>query len=93
MKDFRMICGKEQSDEFRKHAVTFRDGIEALDKEGPWDILYLDHDLGPIGDGTDIMNWLSRNKHKMPLEIKFVTANPDGLKRMKNILENIEKNK
>lgn len=42
-------------------ARTFEDGIKALAEEGPWDILYLDHDLGdenPKHTGYGVMCFL-----------------------------------
>lgn len=46
--DMRNIAGD-------RVARTFDDGIAALTNEGPWDILYLDHDLGEVdGHGSEI---------------------------------------
>jgi hypothetical protein len=42
---------------------TFSEGIQAL-REGPWDLLFLDHDLGdpnPRHTGYDILCWLEEN--------------------------------
>lgn len=88
-----MVCGDDDPDEFRKLATTFSEGIEALDKEGPWDVLHLDHDLGDGGDGADIMLWLAEHQDKLPKEIYFVTANIDGYKRMAGILKDIKSGK
>lgn len=69
-------------------ARTYADGIKAL-QNGPWDELYLDHDLGEEKTGYDIMNWLEANPEYLPGEIKFVTANPVGRKNMEVVLRRL----
>lgn len=59
-------------------ARTYDDGIVALRDEGPWDVLYLDHDLGEAKSGYDIANWLERNPQYRPMEVTLVTGNPVG---------------
>jgi hypothetical protein len=70
---------------------TYYDGLAALKHEGPWDILYLDHDLGEKDgrDGTGIMNWLEANPQYMPKQIKVVSSNPVGAARMELIIKKI----
>jgi len=66
-------------------ARTFDDGIAALQNEGPWDVLLLDHDYGdpdPAKCGEGIMKFLEVNPRLKPGMIKFVTANPVGRQRM-----------
>lgn len=68
-------------------ARTFEDGIKALKEEGPWDALWLDHDLGqPDGqDGTGVMNWLDENRQFMPGCIECVSSNPVGRDRIQKV--------
>lgn len=72
-------------------ARTFDDGIKALLEGGPWDILYLDHDLGEMDgkDGTGIINWIEEHAEFRPGKIELVTANPVGRERMKRVIERI----
>lgn len=71
-------------------ARTFAEGIKALKEQGPFDLLYLDHDLGwpddPIdgfaATGYGIMCFLEANPQYLPKEIKFVTSNPVGRANM-----------
>jgi len=79
-------------DNVTSYARTFEDGISELKNNGPWDILYLDHDLGSVDDektGYGILLFLEQNKNLLPEEIILVSANPVGVKRMKQILEKI----
>lgn len=60
------------------HAKTAREGIELL-KQGPWDEVWLDHDLG--GDATirPVVEWLQNNRIAVDC-IWVITANPAGQK-------------
>lgn len=73
-----------------KVARTFAEGIEALEN-GPWDVLYLDHDLGEKdgNDGTGIMNWLEEFPEYKPGRIEIVSSNPVGRERMQKIINKI----
>lgn len=71
-------------------ARTFDEGIYALLNEGPWDILYLDHDLGdpdPSKTGYDIINFLEANPTLLPDKIVLVTSNPVGRKKMQSVID------
>lgn len=76
-------------------ARTYWDGIEALEKRGPWDLLVLDHDLGNYSeDGTeltgyDVVCWLEQNPQYLPKEIQLITANPVGRQRMRQVIERL----
>jgi len=68
-------------------ARDYDQGIKALKEEGPFDLLYLDHDLGDYNKfvertGYDVMCFLEENPQFLPKEIVFVTANPVGRKKM-----------
>lgn len=74
---------------FETAEVTARDyksGIAMLQMHGPWDALYLDHDLGEEKTGYDVMCWLEEHPEFMPKEIKFVTDNPVGRQKMEAAL-------
>lgn len=69
-------------------ARTYDQGIECL-REGNWDILYLDHDLGDPDErktGYGIMCFLEQNIDLLPKEIVLVTANPVGRKNMQAVI-------
>lgn len=75
-------------------ARTFDDGIVALRDEGPWDELFLDHDLGDFVIGTErtgehIMKFLEENPQYLPGNIILVTANPVGRQRMEVIIKKL----
>jgi hypothetical protein len=61
---------------------------------GPWDVLYLDHDISSYEDGReytgyDVMCFLEANPHLLPREIRLVTANPAGRVRMQAVIEKL----
>lgn len=67
------------------------DGIIARDFEsgkkmlalGGFDVLYLDHDLGEINTGYDIINWASEYADEiLPPKIVVVSSNPVGLENI-----------
>jgi hypothetical protein len=78
---------------------TYEEGIFALGFDGPWDKLYLDHDLGDSYEdeegihreltGYSVMCWLERNPEFLPTEIEFVTANPVGRQNMQRVYTKI----
>lgn len=72
-------------------ARSFEEGIKALKEEGPWDMLWLDHDLGQEDgkDGTGIMNFLDENRQYMPIAIQCVSSNPVGKERIQKIATKI----
>lgn len=75
-------------------ARTYDDGIHALTCEGPFDILYLDHDLGeedPRKTGMGIMNFLEANPEYKPGTIVLVTSNPVGRKQMQVVIDKLYK--
>jgi len=73
-------------------ARTFDDGVYALLNEGPWEILYLDHDLGdpvPYKTGYDIINFLEANPVLLPKKIILVTDNPVGRQKMQKVINRL----
>ena len=78
----------------RMQARTFDEGIMLLRDEGPWDMLYLDHDLGAFDSfktGYGIMCFLEEHPEKLPVEIIFVTDNPVGREAMVAALNSIRR--
>lgn len=69
---------------------TFDEGLAALKDEGPWDLLYLDHDLAdqatPERTGYTIMCFLEENPQYLPGDIKLVTSNPVGRRKMMSVI-------
>ena len=78
-------------------ARTYDMGIAALQYCGPWDTLYLDHDLGePFYDeigrrrnGVDVMKWILENPQFAPKEIVCVSANPVGRKNIEGYIKDL----
>lgn len=82
---------------------TYSDGEKALRLMGPWDVLYLDHDLGSMGiertetgkelTGYSIMEFLENNPQYLPKKIVVVSDNPVGRKKIEVVIERLCKNK
>lgn len=75
-------------------ARSYEDGLCALTQEGPWDILYLDHDLGdedPKKTGYGIMCFLEQFPQYLPGQVVLVTANPVGRQNMQRVLNKLDK--
>jgi len=73
-------------------ARTFDDGIEALTKEGPWDLLYIDHDLAdpsPSKTGYDILCYLEVNLELLPDKIICVSQNPVGRAKIQVVIDKL----
>jgi CheY-like chemotaxis protein len=67
--------------------------IEKLQNEGPWDKLFLDHDLDgkvfvPSGPctGWEVAEWLSKNSDKKPPSIILHSLNEKGVNKMLELL-------
>ena len=74
-------------------ARTYDSGIFLLQLY-KWDLLLLDHDLGCFKDGKeytgyDILCWLEEHPEHLPKEIKLVTKNPVGKKRMEQVIKKL----
>lgn len=78
------------------HARTYWEGILQLDEEGPWNTLYLDHDLGCFTTegkeltGYDVLTFLEKCPEFIPDEIILVTANPVAKNRMLQALQKMQ---
>jgi hypothetical protein len=78
-------------------ARNYNSGIEALTKLGPWDCLLLDHDLDSFDEngyeftGTNIMNFLIENIEYAPKEIRCVSQNPIGYKKINLLINDLKK--
>jgi len=71
---------------------TYDDGINALKTQGPFDILYLDHDLSeedPHKTGYGIMCFLEANLRYLPKSIVLVTSNPVGRQKMEVVIRKL----
>jgi hypothetical protein len=86
-----LLIDDKRNIEATRVARTFEDGIKALSEEGPWDVLYLDHDLGQEDgkDGTGIINWIEANTQFLPKKIELVTSNPVGRLRMQVVIHKL----
>lgn len=76
-----------------EHVETAREAIYQLDRHGPWDVVFLDHDLagtelvasGP-GTGYEVAQWIAEHEDKRPKCVILHTYNPVGAKNMKALL-------
>jgi hypothetical protein len=77
-------------------ARTYDDGIKALKEMGPWDVLFLDHDLGCFDEngremtGRDIMKFLISNPQLAPKKIICVSGNPYGREYIESQIVELE---
>lgn len=76
-------------------ARDYFEGIRLLREEGPWDVLYLDHDLasfieGKEKTGYDVICWLEENTEYLPLNgIYCVSSNPVGRQRIEQVIKKL----
>lgn len=76
-------------------ARDYNDGITQLEKYGPWDVLYLDHDLASFTEdgeertGYHIMCWLEANPQYLPGRIECVSSNPVGRARIDIVIKKL----
>ena len=79
-------------------ARTYEEGINALETMGPFDILYLDHDLGGEfyldergypNTGYGVMRFLEEHPQYKPGAIKLVTSNPVGRQNMQVVINRL----
>lgn len=85
-----LIDDQREYNGMTKVAKTFEAGLEAL-KDGHWDVLYLDHDLGQPEpkNGYRILCWLEENPEFLPRQIVLVTSNPVGRQKMQAVLDKL----
>lgn len=76
-------------------ARDFFTGVRYLQEE-EWDLLLLDHDLGPDSvkykkewTGYDVMQWLEMNPQYLPGRIQCISANPVGRKRIEVVIDKL----
>lgn len=73
-------------------ARTYDQGLLAIMNNPPFEVLYLDHDLGdpaPNKTGYDILNFIEVNPHLKPKKIVLVTSNPVGLQKMRVVIDKL----
>lgn len=73
-------------------ARTYDEGIEALKNQGPFSLLYLDHDFGdpsPSKTGYSIMCFLEANPEYKPEKIIIVSSNPVGRQQMQVVINRL----
>jgi len=83
-------------DDFRDFYVdkicrTYDEGIKALSEE-PWDVLWLDHDLGPMSGGKSgghVMDWLEEHPEHLPGFIVCVSDNPYGRQYIERVVKKL----
>jgi hypothetical protein len=69
-------------------ARDYAQAIDALQNDGPWDMVWFDHDLGEgwqvgFATGYDVMCWLEKNPQFIPKHISLCTQNAVGREKMK----------
>lgn len=78
---------------------TVQDGITALKYMGPWDSLYLDHDMGAIQrqftesgvelNGYHVLCFLEENPEFLPKAIRLVTDNASARPKMQYLVNRL----
>lgn len=77
-----------------KIARTYKEGLDYLEFGGPWDILYLDHDLGDFQNereynGYHILCWLEEHPQHLPQKIITITANSSVREKMNLVIKKL----
>ena len=88
----RLLIDDERNIDADRVARDFDDGIIALKDEGPWDLLYLDHDFGdpdPAKNGYGILCWLEEHTEYLPGNIKLVTSNASVRAKMLMVIDKL----
>ena len=74
-------------------AETAREAIELLEKNEPFDQIFLDHDLSgfehqPSGKNTgyEVAEWISKHNHKRPFRIVIHSFNVQGAQNILTLL-------
>lgn len=85
--------GKDTNDLLGVVERTYDGGIAAL-KNGPWDVLFLDHDLGDYENGVErtgynVVCFLEENPEFLPKKIILVTSNPVGRMKMQAVIDKL----
>lgn len=76
-------------------ARTYEEGIKALKEDGPFSVLYLDHDLASYDEngnektGYHVMCFLEEFPEYLPEKIICVSSNPAGMKRIHSVIEKL----
>ena len=88
MNEFHLLIDDFREFDVDHIAKTAREGLAAL-AEYPVTHLYLDHDLGDVGEptGYDVLN-MALHRGILPANVMLVTANPVGRENMERALEN-----
>lgn len=75
------------------HVETADECIKQLQKNGPWDVCFLDHDLGGqtfvhsgVGTGYEVASWIAANPKKCPRNVIVHSFNPSGAQNMLHVL-------
>lgn len=75
--DIRTVPGVDRT------ARTYEDGLRAITREGPWDCIIFDHDLGENQkSGYDLMCVLEENTQLIPNNIMIITDNASARPKM-----------
>jgi hypothetical protein len=73
------------------HAKGFKAAKDIiLDQEDPFDVWYLDHDLGGKKSGYDFLVWAKELRPEcLPKEIKVHSSNPVGAQQMVHFCQSV----
>ena len=75
-KGFKVWCAK-----------SVKDAKWLVEKLGPPNYMYLDHDLGPDETSMDFLKWLAREHPVCAPDYYIISANPIGAKNIKSFME------
>lgn len=95
----QVIVGERSWNGVVRHVHTYSTAVDALNEPKPWEILFLDHDLGEedqmcapgvnnkLLTGTDLANFIIKNQVPAKM-IVLHSFNPVGRNSMSKILQN-----
>lgn len=73
----------------------YNSGILALMQQGPWDVLYLDHDIASYDEnyiektGYSVMCFLEEEPRLLPKKIYCISASPVGRQRINQVISKL----
>ena len=73
------------------NAGSYKEAVEALNTGSPYDVVYLDYDLGTWENGADVASYIiSLPTAKWPQRVIIHSLHPIGVLRIRRILSRVQ---
>lgn len=87
--DNRVLRHEDEFDDEVSYALTSAAALRELQNSVPYDVIWLDHDLGGDDTTLPVVDWLVQNPIRGPEYVVVHTQNPVGRKRIIQALERL----